>query len=277
MSERNLLNNGRFRHNLDGWTVSGATYSAGDGDDHYGVAILSTGGDYIEQDFSVSRSRSYSLRVALKSSVALTAGVVTIVITDDDGNTVVTYQPTGIADTWLEFTYTPGLVPGTTFTIRVTNVSVGADVKTDDVWIWYVPITRQEIALRVHAKLSTLASDNSLSYSPDDELTEGDYTYAVDAGMRSAGAVNPETGEVDVRYIDEDMVQTVLDLAEREMLEYLRNVYATVVDVQVGPRRESYSQVSKALGEMTGKDSSAPGGVIMRNLDHEAEDYEFDQ
>ena len=127
--ERNRLNNGRFLHDLDNWTLSGATYSAGDGDDHYGVAVLSTGGDYIEQTFSVPRLRSYSLHLSTKPvGAALTANQVTMAITDGDGNTVVTKSVNGpIADKWGESEWKIGLAPGTTYSDK--NYWVKKDTK----------------------------------------------------------------------------------------------------------------------------------------------------
>jgi len=103
MSERNWLTNGRILHDLDGWTASGAAYSAGDGDDHYGVAVLSTGGDYIEQDFGVPHARSYTLHLSVKAVGAdLSGSQATARIVDGDGNTVVTQSLSGTADTWTE-------------------------------------------------------------------------------------------------------------------------------------------------------------------------------
>ncbi len=251
MSERSRLVNGRFLHDLDNWTVSGAVYSAGDGDEHYGVAVLSTGGGYIEQMFSVPRVRAYSLHIAVKAvGVTLSGSNVTARITDGDGNTVATEDLGGAADVWTENTITLGLAGGTTYTLRITNNDAGADVRLDDVWLWHVPMTRAAMAARVAAKLARLASQRNLSTAVSGSLTEGDYTYAVDAGLRAVGAVNPETGEPDVRYVEVDQVNAALDAIEREMLERLRRDYAVEVDIALGPRREALSQVGRALGEM---------------------------
>ena len=82
MTERSHVYNGRFLQNLDLWTATNASYSAGDGDDHYGVAALSVGG-YIIQDFTVPLARSYSLHVAVKPvGAVLTTNQVQAIITD---------------------------------------------------------------------------------------------------------------------------------------------------------------------------------------------------
>lgn len=278
MSERNHLTNGRFLHDLDNWTASGAEYSAGDGDDHYGVAVLSTGGDYIEQDFTVDGARTYTVHLSVKAvGSGLSGSQATLRITDGDGNTVLTQNLSGTADTWTENTYTFGLAIGTTYTLRITNSSATGDLKVDDAWIWWVPMTRAAIAARIHAKLARLATQRSLSTSPSGSLTEGDYTYAIDAGLRQIGAINPETDLPDTRYIEANLLDTLLDAVEREILEQLQRDYAVEVDIQVGPRRENLSQIAGTIGKLTGSDQpgGSPGRVIMRKLRYEAEDYDL--
>lgn len=276
--ERNYLANGRFLHNLDGWTASGAAYSAGDGDAHYGVAVLSTGGDCIEQDFAVPRARGYTLHVAVKAVGAdLSGSQAVLSISDSEGNELPAQNLSGTADTWVENTVTLGLAPGTTYTLRITNVSATGDVRIDDVWAWWVPMTRDAMASQVHAKLARLATERSLSTAEVGALTEGDYTYAVDAGLRQIGALNPETDLPDVRYLEATLLDAVLDAIEREMLERLRRDYAVEVDISAGPHQESLSQIGKALAEMTdGVGSKSSGGrVISRSLYYRADDYEF--
>lgn len=266
MAERNHLTNGRFLHDLDGWTVSGAEYSAGDGDEHYGVAVLEQD-EYLEQDFSVPYARTYTLHLALKSTGAIGAGDVTVLITDGDGNTVATLQPTGSADAWFEYESEIGLGSGTTYNIKITNTQA-EDVKADDVWLWYVPFSRSEIAERVHSKLGRLASERELSTALDGSKTEGDYTYAVDSGLRQVGAVNPETDLPDVRYLDANLIDTTMDMIEREMLDRLENDYITKVDLKVGPHSENFSQIAKSIRERAGKGESKSGQVIVRRLTH---------
>ncbi len=276
MSERTHLNNGRFLHDLNGWTASGASYSAGDGDGHYGVAVLSTGGDYIEQDFAVPDVKSYTLHTAIKPiGAAATSGQVTARIMDGDGNTVVTLNLTGAQDVWSEAENIAGLAPGTTYTLRITNVSATGDVRVDDVWLWFVPVTRAQLAQRVHNKLGRLASERQYYPTPTGILTEGSYTYAVDAALLSFGALNPETGNPDIRYLDANQVQTVLNMVRSEMLETLQADYAVEVDNSVGPYRQSLSQKSKNIGDMLGGGGSSGGSggsggaIIQRNLDHD--------
>ena len=268
MAERNRLINGRFLHNLNGWTISGAAYSAGDGDEHYGVAVLADT-EYIQQAFAVLDTRLHTLHVSAYAASGFASTEVQIIITDGDGNTVATKNIAITAATWTENSYTLGLAPGTTYNIKIINNSAGEDIKIDDVWLWYVPLTRAEIASRVNTNLGRLSTDRSLSTVASGAQTEGDFTYAIDAGLRSLGAINPETGTPDVRYIDPQDVNGTLDAVLTEMLQFLQRDYATEVDLSVGPRRESLSQIGKSIGEMlpgSGGGQSGGGQIVMRKL-----------
>jgi hypothetical protein len=276
MSERSYLTNGRFFHRLDGWQVSGATYSAGDGDDHFGLVVLATGGKYVEQTFAVQHPRAYTFHVSVKPvGGALSAGQATLRISDGDGNVVTTQDLSGGADVWTENSFAIGLAEGTTYTLRLTNVSAAGDVRVDDVWAWWVPMTRAGLATRVHEKLGRLATERALSTTTSGALTEGDYTHAVDAGLRSSGAVNPETDEPDVRWLEAGSLETILEAIEQEMLERLQRDYAVETDISLGSRSESRSQIRDAISELT---SSAGGGSkrpVQRKMRHDRGDFEL--
>ena len=268
MVERSYIYNGRFLHSLTQWETSDAVYNAGDGDDHYGVAVLSVGG-YIQSTFTVPNIRSYSIHAAVKAvGASLSAGQCQLIITDGNGNTVLTQNLTGTADTWTDNDLSAGLSAGTTYTLKIINNSASGAVKLDDIWVWFVPLTRVQIATRIHAKLGRLATERSLTATASGALTEGSYTYAIDGGVRAVGAINPETGLPDVRYLDEENIQTALDFIEREMLEQLQRDYAVETDIRVGQRSESLSQISQALGNMASGGSKGGGRIVMRKLHH---------
>lgn len=279
MSERNYLINGRFLHDLNGWTLSGAEYSAGDGDDHYGVAVLAAG-EYLKQDFAVPRVRTYSLNIDVKPAGNDLAGTnVQAIVTDGDGNAVVSLSLEGTADTWTNNLDNLGLAHGTTYNLKIINNDFGADVKIDDVWLFHVPITRSELAARTHTKLARLASNRSLSTAASGSLTEGDYTYAVDAGLRAMSAINPETGQPDIRYLDPNVINEALDAVSREMLEQLSADYAVETDFKGAEYSENSSQIGDQINGMLGKDKFGRGGSIgrvsQRSLSHRADDYEL--
>ena len=267
----NHLTNGRFEHDVDGWSLSGASYLANDGSDHFGMAVLAQD-EYIEQAFSVLGARLYIVHAALKSSGAIVSGDVTFLITDGKGNTVLTWEPdVPYPDYWIEVERRAGFVMGTTYTLRITN-NQAEDVKIDDIWIWAPALSRREVAIRVHEKLGALAQgDVNLNYAAQIGKGEGDYTFAIDGGLRQIGAIDEVTNLPEIRAIDVSSVDLLIDAVEKEMVERIENEYITKVDLRVGPHSESFSQIGKALREKQGSGgASTPGGrVVMRKLTHD--------
>lgn len=270
LAERSHLTNGRFLHSLQQWNAAGgAVYSAGDGDAHYGVAVLPPGSS-LSQTFAVDRVRSYTLHIAVKTAA------VTITLADGDGNTVLSTTASGSAGVWTETSIVAGLAPGTTYTLALSNAG-GSSISVDDVWLWHVVATRAELAARVARQLSALAGDAGLSAVASGSQTEGDYTDAIDAGLRAVGAVDEDTDEPDVRALDAASLDTALAAIERELLKRLQRYYASVVDLKVGQRDEKLSQIGAALRALTagGGASGSAGKVVTRTLRREARDYEL--
>jgi hypothetical protein len=252
--ERSYVSNGRFLHNLDGWNAISATYSAGDADDHYGVAVLATGGGYVSQPFAVDGAKSFTVHLSVKPvGSSLSGGQCQLIITDGSANAVVTQNLSGTADQWNEQSYSFGLAEGTTYTLKVINNSAAGDVKVDDVWLWWLPMSRANIATRLHAKLAALATDNSLSTTPSGDLTEGSYTYAIDAALRQIGAINPVTDMPDIRQLETRQIDDLLGIAEREMFELIERSLASQVDIKVGQREEKLSQAVSNIGKLKKK------------------------
>lgn len=247
-TERSYIQNGRFLHTLDGWNAAGgAVYSAGDGDDHYGVAVLPVGSS-ISQPFTVDEYRAFTLHLSCKADGAsATPGSVTAQIADGAGNTVRAWNLSAAADSWAEQTEQIGLATGTTYTLTLTNVSHSADVALDDLWLWWLPMTRAQIAARVARQLGALATDAGKSTTPAGELTEGDYTDAIDAGLRDIGAINPVTDLPDIRQLESRQINDVLAAVERAMLSQLQRYYATLVDTKEGPLEQKLSQIATAI------------------------------
>ncbi|HNO94204.1 MAG TPA: hypothetical protein PKJ84_08535 [Anaerolineales bacterium] len=274
MYDNNALINGKFLHNLNGWTPSaGVTYSAGDGDDNYGVAVLPVGGS-IWQEFSVDEEALQSLHISVKAvGASLSGSQATLVIKDNYDNTVITQNLSGTADTWTENLYSVGISEGTTYRITITNNSAAGDIKIDDVWIWFIPITRAQIATAVHAKLGRLATERSLSTTPSGTLTEGSYTYAIDAGLRTIGAIDEEVGLPSVRFVESEQVQMLIGEVRREMLEFLQTEYAVEVDTSTGPYSQQLSQKASLIGDIIGSGKggggTSGGAIIQKRISHD--------
>jgi hypothetical protein len=250
-TERSYIANGRFLHNLASWTVAGgAAYSAGDGDEHYGVAVLPPSSS-VRQSFAVEEERGFTLHLSLKPDGASAApDSVTAQIADGNGNALGTWSLSGTADAWTAQTFQIGLAPGTTYTLTLTNVSHAHDIKLDDLWLWWLPMTRAAVAARAHAKLAALATSNNLSTATAGDLSEGDYTYAIDAGLRAIGAINPVTDLPDIRQLETRQINDLLTLVEQEMLDVIERDQTQIVDTKVGPREEKLSQISANIARM---------------------------
>jgi hypothetical protein len=153
------------------------------------------------------------------------------------------------------------------------NVSAAGDIRIDDVWFWFVPVTRAQIAAQVHNKLGRVATERNLTITPSGTLTEGSYTYAIDAALRNVGAINPETGLPDVRYLNDTSVQNAIDATRREMLEQLQSDYAVEVDTRTGPYQQSLSQKRQAIAEILGgaggESGSSTGGIVVRKMSYD--------
>jgi hypothetical protein len=245
-TERTYFNNGRFYTDLSDWTATNAVYLSSDGDEHFGMASISVGGS-IAQSFNVPEARQYTLHIAVKPATTLTAGQATVVITQL-GNAVTSFDLAGAAGAWTEQTFTVGLAPGVEYTITINAVAVA--VKVDDLWLYFVPMTRAALATRVHTRLGALATDQGYTTTASGALTEGTYTYAVDAGLRQAQAIDPVTAQPDVRYFGTSMIDTLIASIEREMLQQLHRAYTLMADITVGQRTERLSQIATALTKL---------------------------
>lgn len=265
MSERSLISNGRFLHDIDNWTFVGAEYSAGDGDDHYGIAVLDVG-DYISQTFSVPHLRAYSVHLDAKPMGGdLSSSKSQIIITDGDGNTVAEIDLTGTDAVWTANETEIGLAPGTSYTLKIINNSFSdGALRIDDVWIYGLIISRSEIASRVADKLGRLGTERSLSASASGSKTEGDFTYSIDKSLRDQEMINPETGLPDIRYLNSPGdVGSVLSGTIEDMLEGLEMDYAVETDLKVGPRSESRSQIAGNISKMRSGGAGGSGKRVV--------------
>lgn len=137
--------------------------------------------------------------------------------------------------------------------------------------------TRVDIAEIVHRRLRGLATDAGLSFATTGNLTEGDYTDAISAALRSVGAVDPDTDVIDVALITTATLDTVIGQTSSEMLSQLELHYATLTDIKVGPREEKLSQIRTAIAAISGRTGgSGSGRIVIRKLTRRADDYEFE-
>jgi len=263
----NHIYNPDFSRDLDGWAVTGtAVHVTNEGYNELGAVLLAASGDSISREFTINMGRSYMLEVAVKGTAS---GSIDIAIANDSGSTL--YQTSQAVTT--AWTVVPGTrigLPWGTHTITISYSDTA--VYVDDISVAYVPITRAEIASQVAERLGVLATNASMSTTPNGAATEGDYTSAVDVGLRKVGAIDP-AGRPDVRYIDPDSIDAVLGETELAMLHKLHRYWSTQTDYSLGPRTEHISQVNAAIERLIGiavggRDASAARAIKTRKLIH---------
>ena len=268
----NRLVNGRFNQELDNWTVTGSvTHSFAEGSLLGGSAHFTTQFDRVEQEFSVSRDAVYTAHCRIRAVTSdLSSSDASLTIYDVQSTDVVftlALETLEGVDKWTEFSGEAGLASGRTYALYVIQNGASAEFYLDDIWVSPIPVSRREIAEQVHEKLGTLATALSWSTVPSGTKLEGDYTRAIDAALRSLGALDPQLGTVDIRYVPAESVPALIGEVEQQSLEALRLQYASQVDVKAGPVSESFSQRAVAIGSILGGDGgSSRGPVIIRSL-----------
>ena len=267
MSHPNRIYNGDFAQNLDGWTLTGgAVHIANEGYMELGAVHLLTAGDGIGRDFSIGVGREYRIEVATKAQAS--AGNLALTITNDAGQAI--YSTTLTVGTgWVQRVKQVGLPWGNH---TLTLAFVDEPLYLDDVSIAYVVKTRCQLAELVKDRLGVLATDAGMNDMPDGENTEGDFTAAVDEGLRAVGACDP-AGRPDVRYLDAGDLNACLGHVELAMLHKLHRYWVTKTDYSIGPRTEHLNQVQQSLMALTGaavggRPASAGRGVQVRRLIH---------
>lgn len=267
----NHISNGGFAGNLSGWDAGGgAVFAASQGNDVLGAAYLANAGDSISQQFGLPISREYMLAVFAKAAAA---GSISVTITNSDGDAVYTSSSAAVGTSWEAALDGRIGLPQGSFSLEIAYVD--QPVYIDDVSLAWVIATRAELADKVAKLLGDLASsDAAYSTSPQSpDLTEGDYTDAIDFGLRQVGAVDM-AGQPDVRALDDDTLDAAVDEIQRYMLNKLHRYYARhATDFSLEGRTEHYQQrvgaIEKLLGIAVGGRASASGrSVRMGQLKH---------
>ena len=236
----NLLQNGDFSRGLYQWEGSGAI-SRSLGYPRVNCAQLDAG-ESLSQSIGISGEILYTLHYfyRLATSATLTVaygdvsqehtgapldvwreGVLVFSVENDGGNEEVTLSATG----------------GTAYVDTIAMFGGG------------LPMSRAEIAGQVAARIAEFATDAGLSTTPSASGPEGDYSTAIDEALRAIGAMN-RWGDIDVTLLTPAQVNNVIEGARAAMLQRLRAKYALDVDVTLGPRSESRSQIAGSLDEM---------------------------
>lgn len=266
----NRISNGGFIGDLANWTLSGgAAYVANQGHDELGAAHLPAPGAAISQQFAVPVARPQMIDVWLKAAGADCSA--TLTITNADGDTVYTAS-LAASSSWANALGQRVGLPQGNFTFEVAYDD-GA-VYVDDISLAWVIKTRLELATACAGLLGDLAtSDAGYITTPNGEFTEGDYTSAVDYGLRQVGAIDL-AGDTDPAMLDADSVDACIDEIQRHMLHKLHRYYTRhATDFTLEGRTEHYNQrvkgIENLLGIAVGGRPSASGRAPkMGNLRH---------
>jgi hypothetical protein len=123
-----------------------------------------------------------------------------------------------------------------------------------------VAITRAELATIVHYRLGRLAQDRQLTTAPSGLLTEGNYTYSINAGLR-------EIGVDDIADVQDNQINSLIAAVEQDILVVIQRDYALETDYSQGDLSQSLSQISKAVGAMiSGGNGSGGRSIVVRKL-----------
>ena len=267
----NLITNGEFAGNLDSWTLSsGAVYRPDEGYGMLGAAHLPANADYVSQSFTVPIGREHMVDVWAKK--LLGGGKIDVEIHNADGDVVYQKIEAAVSAEWTNIMGVRVGLPAGSYTLTLTCSDTECCV--DDVSIAWVIKSRLELADETAALLGDLATvDAGFSTTASGDNSEGDYTQAVDSGLRQVNAVD-NTGAPDVRLLDEDSVDACIDEIQRYMLHKLHRYYALhATDFTLEGRTEHLHQkvnaIENLLGLSVGGRPSASGrSVKMGTLTH---------
>lgn len=268
MAHPNRLYNGDFARDLNNWDVDGAAaHITNQGSCELGAASLPSSGSAIQQSFSIGVGRPYMVELALCGASADGQAILTIETNDEEA--VYTTNLLFSAAEWSRHAERVGL-PWGDYNIRVGYVDAACYV--DDVSVAYVVATRQELAQKTANRLGALAANAGYSTGATQQSPEGDYTDAIDEGLRAVGALDP-AGRPDVRYVDPENLTALLGAIELAMLHRLHRYWMTKTNYQIGPRTEYLNQIQASLlaltgGAVGGRPASAGRGVQTRRLRH---------
>lgn len=268
MAHPNRLYNADFARDLDTWETAGAAdHVVNQGYNELGAVSLPTPGSAVEQAFSIGVGRAYLVEAAVCGASA--DGELSLAIETSDGELVYASTILFSDSAWSWHSERVGLAWGE-YNLRLACVDTG--VYVDDVSIAYVVATRQELARKTADRLGALAAAANYSTGATQYAPEGDYTDAIDEGLRSIGALDP-AGRPDVRYVAPESLTALLGAIELAMLHKLQRHWMTKTTYQIGPRTEYMNQIQASLlaltgGAVGGRPASAGRGIQTRTLHH---------
>lgn len=255
----NQLINGDFSRGLYEWTGDG-TIIRSDGYPRVNAAQL-TAGQRLAQAVGISTEQPYTLHYFYKVA---TGATLTVAYGD------VSQTHTGAPlDVWREGVLVFAVDEGDDANADVEISAAGGTVIVDTLTLLFGGLakSRGQIATEVAGAIAEFATDAGLSTSASASGPEGDYSAAIDEALRAVAAIT-RWGDPDVTKLAANQVNLVIEGTKAAMLQRLRAKYALAVDVTLGPRSESRSQIGKSLDEMLAGGGGGDRRVSMSKLNH---------
>lgn len=246
----NLLPYGGFDRGLVDWIGGALDYTIG----YYRAPSLHLVSGETAQSplLSISANQPYTIylffRVANGGKVNVSWG----------GKTVEVKGPPN--DVWMEggiqFAYDADVQSRLQF--ECTNQAAWIDAVA--VLVGGLASTRVILTNMLIARLRSLATQVGLTSAPSAIGPNGDYTPAIDHGLRTVGAVD-EYGDPTVINLIPANINNCVDSAYNAMLVALRSDYALITDTRLGPREEKGSQIAAAINAMLGAGGAGGAGA----------------
>lgn len=236
----NLLRNGDFSRGLYEWTGTG-TISRAAGYPRLNAARLAAG-QSLSQAQGISEQLLHTLHYFYQVAASAT-------LTVAYGDVAQTHTGAPL-DMWREgvLAFAPD-VGGGNAEVEISAAGGVAYVDTITLLSGGLPISRTSIASQVAALIAAFATDAGYTTTAAATGPEGDYSAAIDEALRAVGAASP-WGDPDVTLVAAGQINDVVEGVKAAMLQRLRAKYALEVDVSLGPRSESRSQIAGSIDEM---------------------------
>ncbi len=262
----NWVYNGRF-NGKDNWQfLDGAEYVPSVGSDTGGAAtfgsarLFGAGQSLVQPNIYVPKCPDFTLSLDVRPIIG--TGELGLIINNDDGDELLnTVLAISSADgvSWSTLADVYGLL---TDSYKLTFYYVDLEVYIDNVSLAHIPKSKLELA---NEAAVILGSDLTVAVSPpvsEDDL--GDYSQAVDSGLRWVDAVNSQD-EADPRCSRPERLGDCLDriveiMATGQILNYFNNL----TDTTLGARSERFSQIARSIRERYGLVAGAENQVKRR-------------
>ena len=247
----NFIINGRFNGTENWELLNGATYQSNigqidaDGVTNFGSVLVDLGQELVQNNIYLPKCPNFTLSFAYFNGGL--AGKLRLQIENESGDPILDSEITLDAGGWSVYSDVFGFV---TDSYKITFSYFDIKFSIDSISLAHIPKTKLELAQET---ANTLGTELTVGITaPVDENNLGDYTEAVDEGLRWVDAINSQR-DADPRCLDPDRVGDCLDRIQEIMATgKVLNYFQTLTDTTLGARSERFSQIARAIREQYG-------------------------